>query len=117
MDIVFIRQLEVFTTIGVYDWEQKIKQKLVLDIEMTYDNTLAAQHDDVAYALDYSKVCCDVINWIEQGKFLLIERVAEEIARLIQQRFEVNWVKVQVNKPGAVPQAQSVGVVIERGHR
>ncbi len=41
MDIVFIEQLSVITTIGVYDWEQTIEQKLVFDIEMAWDNRKA----------------------------------------------------------------------------
>lgn len=42
MDIVFIEQLSVITTIGVYDWEQTIEQKLVFDIELAWDNRKAA---------------------------------------------------------------------------
>ena len=46
MDIVFIEQLSVITTIGVYDWEQTISQKLVFDVEMAWDNRQAAASDD-----------------------------------------------------------------------
>ncbi|MGR5284501.1 dihydroneopterin aldolase [Vibrio maritimus] len=115
LDKVFIEQLEVITTIGVYDWEQEIKQKLILDIEMAHDNAPAGQSDDVADALDYSKVSEAVLNHIENGRFLLVERVAEEVAAIIQKQFNVPWVKIRLAKPGAVPQAKSVGVVIERG--
>lgn len=115
MDKVFIEQLEVITTIGVYDWEQGIKQKLVLDIEMAHDNRKAGKSDDVADALDYAQVSQAVIEHIVNGRFLLVERVAEEIAELIMTRFSVPWIKVRLTKPGAVPQAKGVGVVIERG--
>ncbi|WP_234495167.1 dihydroneopterin aldolase [Vibrio maritimus] len=116
LDKVFIEQLEVITTIGVYDWEQEIKQKLILDIEMAHDNAPAGKSDDVADALDYSKVSEAVLNHIQNGRFLLVERVAEEVAAIIQNQFNVPWVKIRLAKPGAVPQAKSVGVVIERGH-
>ncbi|ASU21470.1 MULTISPECIES: bifunctional dihydroneopterin aldolase/7,8-dihydroneopterin epimerase [Vibrio] len=116
MDKVFIEQLTVITTIGVYDWEQEIKQKLVLDIEMAHDNQPAAKSDDVSDALDYAQVSQAVIAHIENGRFLLVERVAEEVAELIMQRFSVPWVKIRLAKPGAVAQASSVGVIIERGH-
>jgi dihydroneopterin aldolase len=115
LDKVFIEQLEVITTIGVYDWEQEIKQKLILDIEMAHDNAPAGKSDDVADALDYSKVSEAVLNHIENGRFLLVERVAEDVAAIIQHQFNVPWVKIRLAKPGAVPQAKSVGVVIERG--
>ncbi|NIY81780.1 bifunctional dihydroneopterin aldolase/7,8-dihydroneopterin epimerase [Vibrio hepatarius] len=116
MDKVFIEQLEVITTIGVYDWEQEIKQKLVLDIEMAHDNRPAGKSDDVKDALDYATVSAAVLEHIEGGRFLLVERVAEEIAELIMARFNVPWIKIRLAKPGAVPQAKSVGVIIERGH-
>ncbi|MDE1309296.1 bifunctional dihydroneopterin aldolase/7,8-dihydroneopterin epimerase [Vibrio aestuarianus] len=116
MDKVFIEQLSVITTIGVYDWEQEIKQKLVLDIEMAHDNRPAGKSDDVNDALDYSQVSQAVIDHIQNGCFLLVERVAEEVAELIMQRFSVPWIKIRLTKPGAVAQASGVGVVIERGH-
>jgi len=116
MDKVFIEQLEVITTIGVYDWEQEIKQKLVLDIEMAHDNRPAGKSDDVVDALDYSQVSQAVLNHIEGGRFLLVERVAEEVAELIMSRFNVPWIKIRLTKPGAVAQAKGVGVVIERGN-
>ncbi|MDC5704199.1 bifunctional dihydroneopterin aldolase/7,8-dihydroneopterin epimerase [Vibrio europaeus] len=115
MDKVFIEQLEVITTIGVYDWEQEIKQKLVLDIEMAHDNRPAGKSDDVVDALDYAQVSLAVLSHIEGGRFLLVERVAEEVAELIMSRFNVPWIKIRLTKPGAVPQAAGVGVVIERG--
>ncbi|KJF98454.1 dihydroneopterin aldolase [Photobacterium leiognathi] len=117
MDTVFIEQLEVIATIGVYDWEQEIKQKLVLDLEMAHDNRPAANNDDVMLALDYSTVSTAVTNLIEQGRFLLVERVAEEVSSLIMTDFNVPWVKVRVTKPGAVVNARGVGVQIERGSK
>ncbi|EKO3932227.1 bifunctional dihydroneopterin aldolase/7,8-dihydroneopterin epimerase [Vibrio fluvialis] len=115
MDKVFIEQLEVITTIGVYDWEQEIKQKLVLDLEMAHDNQPAGKSDDVADALDYAQVSQAVIEHIETGRFLLVERVAEEVADLIMTRFSVPWIRIRLTKPGAVAQARGVGVIIERG--
>ncbi len=117
LDKVFIEKLEVITTIGVYGWEQEIKQKLVLDIEMAHNNSQPGKSDDIADALDYAQVSHSILEHIENGHFLLVERVAEEVAELIMTRFAVPWVKVRLTKPGAVPQAAGVGVVIERGKR
>lgn len=115
LDKVFIEQLEVITTIGAYDWEQDIKQKLVLNIEMAHDNRPAGKSDDVNDALDYAQVSQAVLNHIENGHFQLVERVAEEVAELIMTTFAVPWVKIHLIKPGAVLQAKGVGVIIERG--
>ena len=76
MDIVFIEQLSVITTIGVYDWEQTIEQKLVFDIEMAWDNRKAAKSDDVADCLSYADIAETVVSHVEGARFALVERVA-----------------------------------------
>lgn len=115
MDIVFIEQLTVFTTIGVYDWEQGMQQKLVLDVEMAWDNRQAAVSDDVNHCLSYADVTEAILSHLQGQRFALVERVAEEIADLLMNRFTTPGVRVKVGKPGAVAQAASVGVRIERG--
>lgn len=117
MDIVFIEQLTVMTVIGVYDWEQDRQQKLVFDIEMGWDNRPAARSDDVADCLSYADVSETVLSFVSSNRFALVERVAEEVADLLLQRFSLPWVRIKLSKPGAVPQANSVGVIIERGNR
>ncbi|KEY91095.1 dihydroneopterin aldolase [Candidatus Photodesmus blepharus] len=117
MDKVFIEQLEVSTSIGVYDWEQKIKQKLVLDIEMAYDNRLAGRSDNIVDALDYSKVNELISTHIESGRFFLIERVAEEVAELVMAYFSVSWIRIRLLKLGVIPKGKGAGVVIERSKR
>ncbi|MBU5376645.1 bifunctional dihydroneopterin aldolase/7,8-dihydroneopterin epimerase [Pantoea septica] len=115
MDIVFIEQLTVYTTIGVYDWEQGIQQKLVLDVEMAWDNRLAARSDDVNDCLSYADVSEAILAHLSGTRFALVERVAEEIADLLMTRFSTPGVRIKVAKPGAVAQANQVGVRIERG--
>ncbi|HAI05498.1 MULTISPECIES: bifunctional dihydroneopterin aldolase/7,8-dihydroneopterin epimerase [Pantoea] len=115
MDIVFIEQLTVFTTIGVYDWEQGMQQKLVLDVEMAWDNRLAARSDNVNDCLSYADVSEAILTHLTGSRFALVERVAEEIADLLMNRFNSPGVRVKVSKPGAIAQAAQVGVRIERG--
>jgi len=115
MDIVFIEQLTVFTTIGVYDWEQGMQQKLVLDVEMAWDNRLAARSDDVNDCLSYADVSEAILTHLTGSRIALVERVAEEIADLLMNRFNSPGVRVKVSKPGAIAQAAQVGVRIERG--
>ncbi|EPK7360572.1 bifunctional dihydroneopterin aldolase/7,8-dihydroneopterin epimerase [Kluyvera ascorbata] len=116
MDIVFIEQLSVITTIGVYDWEQTIEQKLVFDIELGWDNRKAAASDNVADCLSYADISEAVVKYVEGSRFALVERVAEEVAELLMSRFNSPWVRIKVSKPGAVARAANVGVIIERGH-
>lgn len=115
MDIVFIEQLSVITTIGVYDWEQDIEQKLLLDIEMGWDNKHTAMSDNVELCLNYADVSERIVSYLEQNKFGLVERVAEEVAQLLLNEFFTPWVRIRVSKPGAVARAANMGVLIERG--
>ena len=115
MDIVFIEQLSVITTIGVYDWEQTIEQKLVFDIEMGWDNRKSAKSEDVNDCLSYADISETVIAHVEGQRFALVERVAEEVADLLLSKFNSPWVRIKLSKPGAVARAANVGVIIERG--
>lgn len=115
MDRIFIDELTVFAQIGVYDWEQQIKQKLVFDLEMVWDCRQAAQTDDVAHCLNYAEVSQLIIDYVQSKPFLLIERVAYEVADLLQTRYALQGLRLKLSKPGAVAQARNVGVMIGRG--
>ncbi|HHE9463697.1 TPA: dihydroneopterin aldolase [Haemophilus influenzae 10810] len=115
MDRVFIEELTVFAQIGVYDWEQQIKQKLVFDLEMAWDCKQAAETDDVAYCLNYAEVSQAIIDYVESKPFLLIERVAYEVAELLESRYQLQGLKIKLSKPKAVAQARNVGVLVIRG--
>lgn len=114
MDKVFIEQLEVYCTIGVYTWEKEITQKLVLDLEMDYDTKPAGDQDDMALALDYAAVSQQVTQLISRQPIGLVETVAEQVARFLLSEFSLHRVKVRVTKPGAVANARGVGVEIVR---
>lgn len=114
-DRVFIENLTVFAQIGVYEWEQTIRQKLLFDLEMAWDCALAAKTDDVQACLNYAEVSQCVIDYVQSKPFLLVERVAYEVADLLQQRFQLEELRLKVSKPNAVAQASSVGVIIQRG--
>ncbi|MBF6648551.1 dihydroneopterin aldolase [Methylobacter sp. BlB1] len=115
MDIIFLGGLEIQTVIGIYDWEREIKQAVVLDIEMAYDIKKAAETDDIQYALDYKAVSQRIISFVEQSSFFLVEKLIEEIAAIIRNEFNVPWVKIRLNKRGAISSARDVGIIIERG--
>ena len=117
MDIIFLGGLEIETIIGIYDWERETKQTVVLDIEMAFDIQKAAETDDIQYALDYKIVSKRIISFVETSQFLLVERLISEIASIIRIEFNVPWVKITLNKKGAIRGASDVGIIIERGER
>ncbi|MCG6943112.1 MAG: dihydroneopterin aldolase [Thiohalocapsa sp.] len=117
MDIVFIRQLRIETTIGIYDWEKQIKQPVVLDIEMATDNTRPAATDRIEDTLDYKAISKRLKEFVGASRFELVETLAERCAAIIRDEFGVPWVRLTLDKVGAVTDAAGVGVIIERGER
>jgi len=112
-----IEGLAVETIIGVYDWEREVSQRLLIDLEMAWDNRAPAASDEVADALDYAAVSERITGFLSPIGPRLLETAAEGISDLLQQEFGVRWLKLVMRKPGAVPAAVSVGVSIERGVR
>lgn len=108
--IVNIRGLEPEAVIGCYDWERKIKQRLMIDLAMTTDFKAAAESDDLPDALDYAAISEQVISFVEKAEFQLLEALAVAIARDIFKTWPISQLRVDIDKPGAVPTASSVGV-------
>lgn len=117
MDIVYIRELEVRTIIGIFDWEREQRQVVSLDLEMGSDIATAAASDTIENALDYKAVAKRLIDFIEKSEFFLVETLAERVADIVVNEFNVPWVKLRLGKPGAVTGSKDVGVIIERGSR
>ena len=117
MDIVYIRDLQIDTIIGVNDWEREVRQTVSLDLEMAIDITGAAHSDDITDTVDYKAVAKRVIAFAEGTEFLLVEGMAERISDLVRGEFGVKWLRLRLGKPGAVTGAADVGVVIERGEQ
>ena len=114
-DKVIIVGLRAEAVIGVYDWERDIRQPLEFDIEMAADVAGAAEQDDLGKAIDYAAVSRRVIEEAEGSSFELIESLAEHLAAMIRREFSVRWLQLRVMKPTAVPEADMVCVLIERG--
>jgi dihydroneopterin aldolase len=115
MDIIFLRNLRIETIIGIFDWERKIKQTVFFDIEMATDIKKAAASDHIDDTLDYKSLSKAVIDFVEKSDFQLVETLAEKVAELIINDFGVPWLKLTLNKKGALRHADDVGIIIERG--
>jgi dihydroneopterin aldolase len=117
MDTVFLRDLKIDTVIGIYGWERRVRQTLIFDLEMSADVAKAAKTDKIEDALNYKSIAKRLQQYVGESEFELIETLAEECARIIREEFNVAWVKLTLNKKGAVRGATDVGVIIERGER
>ena len=117
MDIIFLRGLQIEAIIGIYDWEREAKQAVILDIEMATDIRKAASSDSIEDTLDYKAVSKRVISFVEESEFFLVETLSEKICQLILGEFGVPWLRLTLNKKGAIRGASDVGIIIERGEK
>ena len=113
-DRIFLRGLTAECVIGFIDWERRVKQTVVVDLELPVDCRHAAVSDDVRNTVDYKKVAKRVLAFIEASEFKLVESLAQRLAMLILEEFAIEWIRLSINKPGAIRNSRDVGVVIER---
>ena len=113
-DRIFLRGLTAECVIGFIDWERRVKQTVVVDLELPVDCRRAAESDDVRNTLDYKKVSKRVLAFIETSEFKLVETLAQRLAVLILEEFAIEWIRLSINKPGAIRNSRDVGVSIER---
>ena len=114
MDKIFLSSLSVECIVGIWEWERRVKQTVIIDIEMAADIRKAAASDRIDDTIDYKKVAKTLISFVGESEFHLVETLTERIAELIVTKFSVSWVKVRLNKQGAIRGARDVGIQIER---
>lgn len=114
MDKIFLSALTVECIVGIWDWERRVKQTVIIDLEMATDIRRAAASDRIEDTIDYKKVAKRLLAFVGESQFNLVETLAEQIARVVVTEFGVSWVKVRLNKQGAIRGARDVGIEIER---
>jgi dihydroneopterin aldolase len=113
-DTIFLSGLTAECIIGIWDWERKVKQKVVIDLEMAADVRKAAASDHIDDTLDYKRVSKRLQQFVEASQFQLVETLTDRIAQIVITEFHVPVVKVRLNKQGALRGSRDVGIVIER---
>jgi dihydroneopterin aldolase len=114
MDVIFLTGLTTDCIIGIWDWERRVKQKVVIDLEMGADIRRAAASDTIDDTLDYKRVAKRLLSFVAESEFQLVETLTENIARIVVTEFDVPWVRVRLNKQGAIRGSRDVGILIER---
>ncbi len=116
MDSITIQGLKIETTIGVHDWEQKIKQTVILDLTLECDIRAAARSEQLSDTFDYFAISEAITEFVKQHPFKLIESLAEQISELLLTQFSVTALQLTVCKPHAINNAQNIAISIQR-HR
>ena len=114
MDKIFLSALNVECIVGIWEWERRVKQNVVIDVELGADIRRAAATDHIDSTIDYKKLAKRLLTFVGESQFHLVETLTEKVAELILTEFQVPWVRVRVNKQGAIRGARDVGIEIER---
>lgn len=117
MDLITINDLTIETTIGVFDWEQQIRQDVIIDLVYPVNCGQAAETDELIPQQDYGQICQGLTTLVEGSKVKLLETLAEKIAAFLQSEYQLPWFRLSLQKPGAVKNAKKISLTIERGHR
>nr|VFK39984.1 MAG: dihydroneopterin aldolase [Candidatus Kentron sp. TC]VFK50447.1 MAG: dihydroneopterin aldolase [Candidatus Kentron sp. TC]VFK55867.1 MAG: dihydroneopterin aldolase [Candidatus Kentron sp. TC] len=117
MDIIYLHGLRVDAIIGIFPWERQIRQTIFFDLDIAGDVRKAAATDRIEDATDYKAIARRIIDFVGKSEFQLVETLAEEVAKIVMEEFQAPWLRLRVNKVGAIRGARDVGVVIERGTR
>jgi dihydroneopterin aldolase len=113
-DTIFLHDMRVDTVVGIWDWERKIRQTVSIDLEMGTDISRAAATDSIEDTLNYKSVAKRIQQFVGDSEYQLVETLAEKIAETVLTEFDIPWIEVRVNKPGAIRGARDVGVKIRR---
>jgi dihydroneopterin aldolase len=113
-DVVFLRGLAVETTIGFFEWERHVRQTVVIDLEIPVDCARAALNDSVKDTVDYKAIAKRCIAFVSAAEFHLVETLAHRLATALLAEFDIAWIRLSINKPGAIRGSRDVGVSIER---
>ncbi len=114
MDKIIIKDLRVRGILGIHDWERTTPREIVINVIVYADTRRAARTDEIADCVDYSALAKKIRAHAESAARRTVEALANDLAELCLQEPKVKKVVVRVEKPGAVPEAASVGVEIER---
>lgn len=99
IDTLILKECRFDCYIGIFPKERKVKQTIVIDVEIAVDIRKAAKSDSIKDAIDYRDVHAVMKQRIEKNTSFLIETLAEELAQLILKNFPVKSVTLTLQKP------------------
>lgn len=111
---VFVRDLELMASVGVYELEKRYEQRLIISVDLLVLDDYDGQSDSLSAVLDYSSVVAGIRTIVESGHTNLLETLAERIAKRCLADARVMRTVVRLEKPDIVPGCRTVGIEIVR---
>jgi dihydroneopterin aldolase len=110
---VFVRDLVLAVSIGIHAHEKRQRTRIRVNADLLVATPLP-ERDDFAEALDYEAIVAGIKALADGRHINLVETFAGRVASLCLGDARVRWVRVTVEKLDIYPEAESVGVVVER---
>ncbi len=117
MDVLFLKDFKLKTIIGLYPWERKAPQPIMIDLEIGLYDHKAGLSDDIADTIDYGKVANRIKEFATANDFHLVEALGEHIADIVRNEFGAPWVRITLRKLAILRGVKELGIIIERGSR
>lgn len=114
MDKIIIQDLLLRGIIGINDDERVNEQDILINVVMFADTRAAATSDSIRDTLNYKTITKRIIRHVGESADFLVEKLVNDLARIIITEYGVARVIVRVEKPGALRYARSVGIEVER---
>lgn len=109
--IIRIKNLRLRTIVGVQNWERKKPQDVIINVEMEFDGTRATESDSIDDTVNYKTIKREIIKEVENTRFYLLDRLADQILKVVMKEEKIKRATVEVDKPQALRFADSVSVV------
>ncbi len=108
-----IKDLRLRTYIGIKDEEIRNRQDVVLNIIILFDAQNAVGATEIDKTLNYRTICKEVIAFIEDNRFSLLEKMTRDTLNLVMAHREVEWASVEIDKPHALRFSDSVSITLQ----
>ena len=115
MDKIFVKNLRCDCIIGILPEERVKTQPLLVSMELGLDLEKAAVSGELSRTSDYGRLSVRVKEYIIARKALLLEELAYELCNLIETEFKPCYVKIRLDKPQALADAEGCGIEISKG--
>lgn len=114
MTTITIKNLKVKTIIGTNSYERENKQEIIINIDFTYDDSIASTSDNLKDAVNYKEIENTVKAFCENSQFYLLERLSTSLIDLIMENRVIIETAVQIEKPNALSHSDSVSITKTR---
>ena len=114
---VFIKDFIIQEIIGIHEHEKTKKQKIKFNIVVNVDQNTVPDEKDIKSIVDYEKITNKLKNLVKNKKYNFLESLAEDSFKEIFEDKRINSVKIKIEKPDAIKNADSVGVEVLKNRR